>query len=306
MSHTTRVPDLEFLDLLDAPTEAGGYSGFGSYFVAVKSDETGLEFVAQTDAGFLDTVPLDAPSPANGQILAYNSTSGAWEAVDHSHSTFVLKAGDTMTGLLTLSGDPTNDLHAATKQYVDAGGADPAPPTNLSLTENGDKVDISFDKSVDSDVDAYELWTSIDGQVSFKIIGSWPTDLIPGTSNITFEDGTYSVKTTVYYRVYAIRNGNFSSALTGNIALSDDVQDVDGLTVTTIPPGAFYIAWKNPDDSRLDYVEIKVHADAVEGNLSEGSATVAWRGTEESYLYQIAAGDEAKYHKFWVYTITRE
>ena len=32
----------------------------------------------------------------------------------------VAKAGDTMTGLLTLSGAPTNALHAATKAYVDA------------------------------------------------------------------------------------------------------------------------------------------------------------------------------------------
>lgn len=32
----------------------------------------------------------------------------------------VNKAGDTMTGALTLSADPTNALHAATKQYVDA------------------------------------------------------------------------------------------------------------------------------------------------------------------------------------------
>ena len=31
----------------------------------------------------------------------------------------VAKAGDTMTGLLTLSADPTANLHAATKQYVD-------------------------------------------------------------------------------------------------------------------------------------------------------------------------------------------
>lgn len=35
--------------------------------------------------------------------------------------TFVKKSGDTMTGLLTLAGDPTSALHAATKQYVDAG-----------------------------------------------------------------------------------------------------------------------------------------------------------------------------------------
>jgi hypothetical protein len=34
-------------------------------------------------------------------------------------TTFVRKAGDTMTGLLVLSGDPVADLGAATKQYVD-------------------------------------------------------------------------------------------------------------------------------------------------------------------------------------------
>ena len=34
-------------------------------------------------------------------------------------NTVVYKAGSTMTGFLTLSADPTNDLHAATKQYVD-------------------------------------------------------------------------------------------------------------------------------------------------------------------------------------------
>ena len=32
---------------------------------------------------------------------------------------YVLKAGDTMTGALTLAGDPTKNLQAATKQYVD-------------------------------------------------------------------------------------------------------------------------------------------------------------------------------------------
>lgn len=34
-------------------------------------------------------------------------------------SAFVNKAGDTMTGPLTLSGSPTNNNHAANKQYVD-------------------------------------------------------------------------------------------------------------------------------------------------------------------------------------------
>jgi hypothetical protein len=33
---------------------------------------------------------------------------------------FVLKAGDTMTGFLTLNADPTAPLHAATKGYADS------------------------------------------------------------------------------------------------------------------------------------------------------------------------------------------
>ena len=32
---------------------------------------------------------------------------------------FVMKSGGTMTGKLTLFGDPVENLHAATKQYVD-------------------------------------------------------------------------------------------------------------------------------------------------------------------------------------------
>lgn len=34
---------------------------------------------------------------------------------------YVLRSGDTMTGFLTLPADPTEDMHAATKHYVDAG-----------------------------------------------------------------------------------------------------------------------------------------------------------------------------------------
>ena len=37
----------------------------------------------------------------------------------HSHGTYVQLGGDTMTGPLQLNDDPTQDLHAATKQYVD-------------------------------------------------------------------------------------------------------------------------------------------------------------------------------------------
>ena len=47
--------------------------------------------------------------------------SGLEDLGDTVDSTYVKKAGDTMTGYLVLHADPTNNLHAATKQYVDNG-----------------------------------------------------------------------------------------------------------------------------------------------------------------------------------------
>jgi hypothetical protein len=42
----------------------------------------------------------------------------------HNHdATYVNAGGDSMTGALTLPGNPTANLHAATKQYVDSGDA---------------------------------------------------------------------------------------------------------------------------------------------------------------------------------------
>jgi hypothetical protein len=52
--------------------------------------------------------------------LAATTVQGALNELQSDVDTRVLRAGDTMTGLLTLSADPTAVLHAATKQYVDA------------------------------------------------------------------------------------------------------------------------------------------------------------------------------------------
>ena len=51
-------------------------------------------------------------------------TDGKWVS-DTSPNSLVSKSGDTMTGLLTLSGDPVSNNQAATKLYVDTVGAGP-------------------------------------------------------------------------------------------------------------------------------------------------------------------------------------
>jgi hypothetical protein len=54
---------------------------------------------------------------------------------------FVNVTGDTMTGPLTLPGDPTNDLHAATKKYVDDVSIDEAPGDGRAYARVGSSHD---------------------------------------------------------------------------------------------------------------------------------------------------------------------
>lgn len=56
--------------------------------------------------------------------------------ITNPDTTFVRKAGDTMTGALTLSGAPTDPLHAATKQYVD----DAVPDVSDFVQKSGDTM----------------------------------------------------------------------------------------------------------------------------------------------------------------------
>ena len=91
-------------------------------------------------------------SPAAG-IPTYTWDGEKWTTVGGAMGglNFVKRDGDTMTGLLQLSGDPTAVLHAVTKQYVDArpttdpskvakaGDTMTGPLTiNSSLTTTGD------------------------------------------------------------------------------------------------------------------------------------------------------------------------
>jgi len=57
---------------------------------------------------------------ASGQVLTSNGAAApTWTTINDS--TKVVKSGDTMSGLLVLSADPSAALGAATKQYVDTG-----------------------------------------------------------------------------------------------------------------------------------------------------------------------------------------
>jgi hypothetical protein len=63
-------------------------------------------------------VARDASGNFSAGTITANLTGNATTATTATNN--VLKSGDTMTGFLTLHSNPTANLHAATKQYVDA------------------------------------------------------------------------------------------------------------------------------------------------------------------------------------------
>jgi len=134
---------------------------------------------------------------------------------------YVLKAGDTMTGFLTLHSDPVNNLHAATKQYVDS--IDITPPDltdyvlkagdtmtgSLTMSDDSDKMVFSDGGSINSSGDHLQIhstngYTWFNGIVDCVgvFIRDWSTDL-PTASIGAIDNEVYVIDT----------NGNFNRVI---------------------------------------------------------------------------------------------
>jgi hypothetical protein len=94
--------------------------GGGTAGQVLTSDGAGNTYFAGVSAS-----GTDAPSDGS----AYGRVNGTWAKV-------LPLTGGTLTGLLTLSGPPTNPLHAATKAYVDAAIV-PVSVDGVSILGNG-------------------------------------------------------------------------------------------------------------------------------------------------------------------------
>lgn len=102
------------LDQMAAPTAAVSVNSQKVTSLATPTDNAD----AATKL-YVDTKVADLVNSAPATLDTLGEIATAIEAGGTVYESFVLKAGSTMTGALTLSGAPTVDLHAATKAYVD-------------------------------------------------------------------------------------------------------------------------------------------------------------------------------------------
>lgn len=158
---------------------------------------------------------LDGPnSGLDADTLDGNNGSYYQQALGY---TPVNKAGDTMTGYLTLSGAPTNSLHAATKQYVDdvasglhwKGAVNLLAASNIALTGNTNTLVIDGHDALVSADSGYRIllknqttaanngiYTYTDNGTTYTLTRSTDADTfqeLKGTSVLVLEGTTYAL-----------------------------------------------------------------------------------------------------------------
>lgn len=128
MASSNKTPHYQLSQF--APTDKPAWQG--DYNSDMKKIDNGI-YAAQNKADSLDASVSEAENKATQALekaeaaedAAENAAALAQEAkttadnISGDLSGKVNKAGDTMTGPLVLSGDPTQPMEAATKQYVD-------------------------------------------------------------------------------------------------------------------------------------------------------------------------------------------
>ena len=200
-----------------------------------------------------------------------------------SIGTRVSKSGDTMTGALVLSGDPTLALHAATKQYVDTAEAD-AVATAEAYTDGRETAITTAYQSYADQAEA-DANTYTDGQISTvnSTISALDTDDVAEGTNQYFTDS----------RAKTSAADLLTNASLTNITISGDGA---GLTITAENG----VADSTTDDltegsTNLYFTDVRAQA-AVATDISDavaagdGTATPTYLAVDvNSVALQVAA-----------------
>lgn len=109
-------------------------SGAGAFLRAANAPAVGNDVTNKTYVDGAVTTLTTAINTVSSDVAVLKTDPTTKAYVDAQAALKVNKAGDTLTGFLTLHAVPTSALHAATKSYVDSTAATHAADTALHLT----------------------------------------------------------------------------------------------------------------------------------------------------------------------------
>lgn len=202
----------------------------GNVSLSITSTMTGTLAARPTTAtsGIVYVVSGDVAAN-NGKTYIYVVPTGWQQVVSYDVATndarYILKAGDTLTGPLTLAADPTSALQAATKQYVDTRQPLDGTLTALSgFNTNGFMVqtaaDVFVGRSLTSDgtisitnpqgIIANPVFSLADGSVTTAKMNA--TTLVTSTETIATNNDDLKIPTTAAVKSYV--DSTVATALT--------------------------------------------------------------------------------------------
>ena len=250
-----RVTQLSTENLNSITTPGFYYAGGNNTVVNKPSGVDAFGLLVEKTAGGFFAQTLISANQMNGKIFFRQISSGtAWTAwsnfytttykptpaeigaatASHTHP-YLLLSGGTMTGPITLSGNPTANLHAATKQYVDS---------KIASSSSGDMLKSVYDTDEDGVVDKAEklsgltagrvLVTDSSGNSTVSAVTSTELSYLDGvTSNVQIQiNGKAASAHTHNYAGSSSAGGVANSAIklstARNITIGDTKKTFDG------------------------------------------------------------------------------
>jgi len=192
---------------------------------------------------------------------------------------------------------------ATSKTYVDNAISNhrptaPGAPTNVSTKIVGDTIEVIFGKSSTNNIDYYQVWSSDDG-ADFGIIGQVPIDDFSAT--MTIVDTTFNTGGTMAYRVYAVKEGVYSSPTLVSQAYTVGALTVGNMGVVNLNT-AYYVQYEKPESRFIDHIEIYMDSQPTQAALSRSNASIVYSGQNASYMFNVAKS--RNFHQFWVEVVT--
>jgi len=173
-------------------------------------------------------------------------------------------------------------------------------PSGLTTTIVNNTINVTFTASTTTNIDYYLVFSSVDGG-DYGLISVIPPADFGATMSII--DDSFDVTGTQAYRVYAVKNGVYSSALTGSRAYAVTSAEPTNMSVVNLNK-AYYVQW-DPPSSNARFVtayNVYKHEHATQGSLLRSSATLIYSGLNTSYMYSINGANNTNFHQFWVET----
>ena len=182
-------------------------------------------------------------------------------------------------------------------QHVD--NISPAAPTNLVTSIVDDTINVTFTASATANISNYLIFSSVAGG-DYGLISVIPPADFAATMSII--DNSFDVPGTQAYRVYAVKNGVYSSPLAGTRSFSVSGVEITTMSVVNLNK-AYYVQW-NPPSSKGRFVtayNVYKHQHASQASLAEGSASLVYSGLNTNFMYTVS-GNSDDFHQFWVTT----